>query len=728
MKYAVGEIVLVATLIALQIKIGMKQESKIYRELKIAHQIYRKYNMKLFLTLVITLFMYPGMSLAQGFDYTPYGREFPVLSKIVGGRCMDVVVEANHLFVIGKSALYSFDISTPEAPVLLDSITGLGNVRQIEVEDGFAFVTCRQDGLNIIKVNDPNQLELVSHYDAIESATGVAVSGNVVAITNRIYGIELVDVSDPYNPRYLSQVLTDEAQSVYIWGQYAYVGDWASRKVITIDISDPENPKILSDVPVDGFPDGIFRVGDLCFVATGHHGMQLINKDASDPAWGKGHGLEIVDVSHPRHPKLISRLKLPTFYLRSPDWWDVQAAGQYVLLGDTKAGLFIIDAKDAYSPRFIGYARLPTEEGINESTPINGFALGQDVIYVAGMDGLYIVGATDIAVPVVKEPGLFEHYKGSSHRPDKSTYFTGTQVHAVAMDTLDQSVLVAAGSGGIHRVVMHPAPSGRQILDLDHEVYDICLVGDRLFVAEGLHGLSVWEYNSGEIGKSIGRYQSPGRGIYQVVVDAGSDIAALCANNTVEFVNISHPAHMEKIFEDRNPHLTYKNPIPNQVFDGRYFGGMWLGDCYLYEIQDGRQIQKIGEIFHSIGDWNVSFGPIHGFVYREDKAYAVFGDGLRIKDLSTKNDQEAKPIYFKDMVLSGKPTLSGSRLFCSDRRSGMISAVDISNPNAPQDLWQRKIDGNPGFIATSGDILVIPGGNGGVHFLRAADGQSYFKN
>ena len=684
--------------------------------------------MKLFLILVIALFLHPGMSRAQGFDYTPFGKELPVLSKLGGGRWMDVVVEGNHLFAIGKSALYSFDISTPEAPVLLDSISGLGNVRQIEVEDGFAYITCRQDGLNILKINDPKQLELVSHYDAIESATGVAVSGNVVAITNRIYGIELVDVSDPYKPRYLSQVLTDEAQSVYIWGQYAYVGDWASRKVITIDIYDPENPKIISDVPVDGFPDGIFRVGDLCFVATGHHGMQLIRKEASDPAWGRGHGLEIVDVSHPRHPKLISRLKLPAFYLRSPDWWDVQAAGPYVFLGDTKAGLFIIDARDTKSPGFVGYARIPTDDGVNESVPINGFALGQNVIYVAGMDGLYIVGATDIAAPVVQEPGLFEHYKGSRPSPDESTYFTGTQVHAVAVDSPAQSVLVAAGSGGIHKVSLHPEPSGRQVLDLGHEVYDICLVADRLFVAEGLHGLSVWEYTSGKIGKSMGGYQSPGRGIYQVVVDEGSGIAALCANNTVEFVNISHPAHMEKIFEDRNPHLTYKNPITHQVFDGRYFGGMWLGDCYLYEIQSGRHIHKMGEIFHSIGDWNVSFGPIHGFVYSEELAFAVFGDGLMIKDLSVRENQDKKPIYFRDMVLSGKPTLSDTKLFCSDRRSGMISAVDISDPDDPLGLWQCKIDGNPGFIVTYKDILVIPGGNGGVHFLRALDGKPYFKN
>jgi len=40
-------------------------------------------------------------------------------------------------------------------------------------------------------------MNLPAQYDAIGWATGLALSGKIAAITNRIYGIELLDISNP---------------------------------------------------------------------------------------------------------------------------------------------------------------------------------------------------------------------------------------------------------------------------------------------------------------------------------------------------------------------------------------------------------------------------------------------------------------------------------------------------------------------------------------------------
>lgn len=679
---------------------------------------------KIFVSLLFLHLIVPGIVLSQGFDYSKYGKEFVISANIKKGGWMDVAISGNTLFAIGGNSLYSFNLSSPNNPVLLDSIAGLGGVRQIEIESGFAYITSRTDGLYIVNVENPGQLELTSHYDAIECATGVAVSGKIAVLTNRIYGVELIDISDPYNPLFLSTELTDEAQSVFIHDNYAFVGDWASKKVIIIDIKDPEKPEIISDVMVDGYPDGIFTKGNLCFVSTGHHGMGLIKHEETDPAWGKGHGFEIIDIKNPLHPKVISRLKLPVFYINSPDWWDVQVAGDYAFVGDSKAGIFIISVINPESPEFIGYAKLPSKEDKNESGLVNGFAIGSDVIYVAGAKGLYLVYAKNIAKPFPKEKSAFDNYTCSNHIIDHSSYYTGTQVHSAVIDSTSESVLIAAGSAGVHKISLFPQVSGSQILDQGHEVYDICLVSDKLYIAEGLNGLSAWEFHSGKIGKLIGRYQSPKGGIYQVVIENVANIAALHVKNTLEFVDISEPANMFKIFEDNNPHLMYKNPISKQIFDSRYFGCMWLGDCYLYEIQKKGEIKKIGKIFSSIGGWNVSFGPINGFNVIDNKALALCGDGLIVKN--SLNDEKFKLICIDGMKLTGKPTLSGSNLYSSDRRTGLISALDITNLNSPKKLWQCNIEGNPGFVIPYKDMLIVPAGNGGLQILKANSGEPYY--
>ncbi|MCB0688487.1 MAG: hypothetical protein KDC53_18235 [Saprospiraceae bacterium] len=675
-------------------------------------------------TLLVFLTIASSVCIAQGFDYGAYGKELATSENFKKGRLMDISISGNTLFAIGEKSLYSFDISVPKNPVLLDSITGLGSVRQMVLQNGFAYITSREDGMYIVDVQDPGKMLLASHYDAIEFATGIAVSGNIAVLTNRIYGIELVNISNPFKPVYLSHLLTDEAQSVSVQGHYVFVGDWASKKVIIIDIGDPSKPMIVSDVMVDGYPDGIFARESLCFVATGHHGMQLIHKEETDPAWGRGHGFEIIDISNIRHPKVISRLKLPAFYLRSPDWWDVQVSGQYAIVADSKAGLFIINVSDAQKPYYVGHAKLETPGEENVSGLINGFALGRDVVYVAGMTGLYVVEAKDIVEPLPDKQSLFLNYKAGDSVNDPSIYYSGTQIHAVAIDSASGSVLMAAGSGGVHKASIFPNLFGYQILDRGHEVYDIDLASGNLYLAEGLYGLTVWEFHSGQIGKQIGSYKPANGGVYQMVIDNRSGIAALQVNNSIQFVNISDPKNIIKIFEDRNPHLMYRNPISEQIFDSRYFGSMWLGDCYLYEILEHGKIEKKGKIFSSIGGWNVSFGPVNGFMVVNNQSIAICNDALIVKD--SLNAQTYKSIEIDGMLLSGKPTLSSSILYCSDKRTGFISAFDISNLYAPKKQWQRKIEGNPGYVISYKDMLMVPAGNGGLQILKANNGTPYF--
>jgi len=674
--------------------------------------------MKIFLSTLLCYLLFPFLAFSQGFDYTSYGEQFDVSKNIKEGNWMDVVISNNTLFAISENSLYSFDISNGNYPITIDSVVDLGGIRQLEVQGGFAYITSRQDGLFIIDVSNPHKMKLASHYDAIEWATGISVSGNIAVLTNRIYGIELLNISDAYNPKYLSQVVTDEAQSVFTNGNYAFIGDWASRKVIAVDIRDPKNPKIISEVFVDGFPDGIYTSGNYCYVATGHHGMQLIKKDPADPAWGKGHGLEIVDFNNTLHPKVISRLKLPAFYINSPDWWNVKVSGDYAVLGDSKAGIFIVNVKDPYSPKFEGYAKLPAQSNENESGIVNNFAIGDGIIYIGGRLGLYSLEIENIRKPV-NANNSFEGYTNSENEMS-GTYSTGSQIHAVAIDSVNELALIAAGSGGVHQVSLSSKVFGTQIWNQADIVYDVCFYKNKVILAEGLNGLSIWKYDEGKIGERVGTYKTSKGGIYQVVVNEEDEIAAVQVNTSLHFINISDPENPVKISEDGNPHLMYKNPITKT---SKYFAGMWLGDCYLYEVLDGNVIKKMDQVFESIVRWNISFGPINGFVVIDNRAVALTDNGLLVKDLDT--NKEEKYLFGEGIEITGKLTLSGSTLYCSDRRTGEITAINIKDLSKPKILWKRNVEGNPGFVVPYKNMLLIPAGNGGLQVLNANSGEEY---
>jgi len=361
------------------------------------------------------------------------GKELLMLKNLGIGSCMDAVVHGDILYVIGSSSLYSFDITSPGEPVLLGTLTGLGNVRQIEVQEGYAYVTAREEGLFVINVANPREMVLSTHYDTLELGTGIAVSGTLAAVANRQYGVEFVDISDPENPLFLGMVRTGEAQSVFLKDTLAVIGDWGTREVVICSVSNPREPRVLSKVELDGYGDGVFVKGSLCFAATGHHARGYRQESSDSTFFGKGHGLEIIDLSDPSNPVKLSVLKLPvSFHQRYADMWDVQVSGNYAFIGDSEAGLYIADVSDPRNPFFVASATLPLTEmpdymmeskfkGGKKSGPVCGFAIGKGVIYLAGkMNDLFIAEAKPFAEPIETAPGIKRTFPDSGNGNQKS--------------------------------------------------------------------------------------------------------------------------------------------------------------------------------------------------------------------------------------------------------------------------------------------------------------------
>ena len=68
---------------------------------------------------------------------------------------MDVVIDGNLAYAIGRDAFHVVDISSPEKSVILGKLGGIGEARQLEVRDGIAYIGSRHDGLFIVDAKNP---------------------------------------------------------------------------------------------------------------------------------------------------------------------------------------------------------------------------------------------------------------------------------------------------------------------------------------------------------------------------------------------------------------------------------------------------------------------------------------------------------------------------------------------------------------------------------------------
>jgi hypothetical protein len=219
------------------------------------------------LTLALACGLLAAHHAAAQHDEHAFGPRLPLVADLHVGPTMYLARSGPMLYAIGRSELRILDASDAAHPKLISRLPGLGNVRQIAVRDGLAYITAREDGLFIVDVKDPASPRLLTHYDTIELATGICLSGPLAFVACRNYGVELIDITHPASPRHLSTVRTGEAQSVIARDGILYVGVWGTRELVIVDVHNPAEPRIISTTKLDGYGDGVDLHGNLCFVA-----------------------------------------------------------------------------------------------------------------------------------------------------------------------------------------------------------------------------------------------------------------------------------------------------------------------------------------------------------------------------------------------------------------------------------------------------------------------------
>ncbi len=658
----------------------------------------------------ISTVILPTVSQAQN-----VGAKLPIVA--VGGMGPAKAVEAagDYAYAIGNGALQVLDVSNAKKPRILGKLSGLGSVRQIEVSEGIAYITSRQDGLFIVDVKNPAEPRLLNHYDTVEFATGVALSGDVLFVACRNYGVELIDVSDPEKPAHLSLVRTGEAQSVVTRNGFLYVGVWATSELVVVDVRDPRQPKITNKVELDGYGDGVDVAGGYVYVATGHHSRAMPRKNPGDPGFGKGHGLEVFKISDPAHPEFVSRIKFPPLYEIGNDMWEVTIANGHAFVADTWNGIFVVDVADAAKMKLVAHCKAPEQDG--KKNFIGGLALVKDHILMAGgYSDLHVVDAANLAVSVEKETDLApviaaEGNETGEFRKGWRSYRPAGQVYSVDFLTDDRAV-VACGSAGVHIVKLWPQIERLELLATDGFATDVSVFNERIFVAESAGGLSIWEDKAGDGYKKVGAFKLRGKAVRQVETPgSGKRVMIQAGANQFYILDMSDAANPKQIFEDKRHGLLYGDQMMRGLVEDRYTAVFWhVTGTYWFDLMAQPAPVYSGDNFPR------RTGSSNGMIAFGDKTLITLRGGYILVDRSERRELKELNIYplGKTRANPGVPNISGNRLYTANRSSGLVTITDISYPFKPKLIEQFVTPGNPTRIGIRNGRAVIPDGYHGL--------------
>ena len=626
------------------------------------------------------------------------------------GPSMDVDFHDGLLYTIGEGILNVVDVSESDSPQVIGTINGLGRVRQLCVDDGVAYVTSREDGLYLVDVSSPEQMKILDHYDTIELATGIAVSGDVAFVACRSAGVELIDVSNPEQPRHLSTVRTGEAQSICVRNGILYVGVWGSAELVICDVSDPYRPTVISRTRLEGYGDGVDVCGDYCYVATGHHARSIPHREPTDPGYGRGHGLEIFNISDPQEPEFLGRVKFPPFYRLGMDMWDVKATERYAFVADTYNGAFVVDIANPTNPRVVMHRGLPFVAKRDNPSPAAGITLGKNSVFVAGAwsDVHSFPWDTFSTCQENKAKSPLSVGPPPEPTPDPRfrAYRPAGQVHAVDFD--DNVAFVACGNAGLHAVDLASLDHPLATYPTDGFALGISVCDGRVYVAEGEGGLSIWKHAGAGQLELLGRYLVSNDCVRQVVA---SDKYALLHVGAAKLhiVDVSNPAKPTRVLRDARLGLFYYNPIATELLADRYACCHWhVTGLYWYDLA-GSPPQ-----FSSHID-NARIGSRNGAAVLDDQVLVTCRGGYAIISKDEQRPIDQWDIHrVPGLNFHGKPTVADNRLYLSDRYTGAVTALDISQLDKPKLISQLDLPEHPGLVQVHDGIPVIPAGYQGL--------------
>ncbi|MEM6317288.1 MAG: hypothetical protein AAF960_06440 [Bacteroidota bacterium] len=236
----------------------------------------------------------------------------------------NITISGDYAYIMGETTNRNYpidvmDLSNPIYPPLVDSINLGSIIREMKIIDTYAYTMNSGGRLYISDISNPIAPIILGNKDFAFFPYSLDVSGNYAYIVDNladaavtIKEVRIIDLSDATNPVELDSIFCINPYYAVVSGNYLYVIDDDYLK--SIDISNVYAPVRVDSVSVGGIGPGIEIVisGNYAFI------------DAYDDI------LTVVDISNPASLSLVGTLNLN----QSID--DIEIVGNYAYIVDGK--------------------------------------------------------------------------------------------------------------------------------------------------------------------------------------------------------------------------------------------------------------------------------------------------------------------------------------------------------------------------------------------------------
>lgn len=658
----------------------------------------------------------------------------------VGEATTASIADSKYLYTVNKGTLTVYDI-TGTALTVVSSLDGLGNCHDISfINEGKALViSSRENGAYFVDIANPLSPVLAGKYATLELGSGLAVNGSYAFICSRYFGVEIIDASDIYNPKYYSQISNrEEMYDCAIEDHYLFIGVWAQKKVIVYDISDLRHPAQINTIYLDGNAGGIVVENGILYAATGYHSRD--NSTAvSSVGFGMGNGLEIYDVKNPENPKWLSTNKIDGRYKYSGfDYWKVKISGKYAVLASTYNGLYVYDISNLSAPMLINKSTIRIEKSSpNYKKLISGsFIFNFDTASFNQAPVLSVCTAFNKLFFGDPNTGIYQiNLEGAKEERIPNTTLTGSNKSIPEAPTLNgytSNVINADSSVYAARCANHllylATSAGITVLDenlntvttyvTEYPVKDILISkdGNYLYTAECDNGIGIYALDNYKI-NYLSRCKDQTKYNFSVTsmsltadenyIIAQGGFSRIC---TIDIRNKNKPIICSLA---SGGSMYYRNICQGLIAD-KYTAVCDNGKINLFE-SDGNSLTIAKTLTNSVGsETNGMAAYKNQIVAVYNNGYVYFNPMTETQKLSTLPLHKVSGISY----LRGKPVIYGDIMIVSYCYGKEITIVDISDLDNPKLISQLKIDASLDLAEITDNFIIIPMRNDGALVLK----------
>lgn len=507
----------------------------------------------------------------------------PTLIVTVGGcaQCYSIVAADGWLYAVGPQALYVFDATQPELPVLAGWAPNAGGM-EVVVAGARAYVAGFTEGLKVVDISNPRSPVLLGQLGLSGSAMGLAVRGNLAYVSIRHHGLAVVDVGNAASPSLVGYAdFGDECRGVALVGDYAFVAATLGG-VWSVDVKDSRAPVVVDNIYVAGYPTDIGTIGTTLIVT--NRDLALI--DAADPTQlrslgdhitpgssiglctrgnevlvADGRYVGIYDLGGPRTVNEGAFSWLPG----TGEAYDVEAASGYGFLACETSGLVVVDVNDPRNP-----LNARSVLGLGTCREVE---MADNALYVAGdATGLTKV---DVSVPL---------------SPTKSGS-VALNFPVCDMDLDDGRLAVACGYAGVRVYATAGAwpPPPPLRFTTPCISMGVALVGDLLCVASDSAGFQVVDLTRATEPLEPNVMELPTRARH---VAATRDVAYVTGFDDQIYVFDISEANALKLL--RTLPLPYAGENPLKIVDAVLYVGVQSCGVLAFDIRDPRSPNLLG--------------------------------------------------------------------------------------------------------------------------------------